>query len=268
MIAALSGGRKYGAILRTQVANSLVYPLDLVGRALSILVFLWVFVHLWRTAFASAGAETIAGLSYADTLWYLLITETIMLSKPRMSEEIAERVRDGSVAYLLNKPYSFILYHFAVGLGDSMVRGLITAVVGGALVFRMVGPPPSLFGIAIVPVAIVLAWLLDYCMSALIGLAAFVTEDVTAFDWVYSKLILILGGTLIPLEFFPDWLRTAATAMPFAWTMWAPARLFLDPSPERIASVAFGQVAWLVVMGAVLAVAYRAGARRLAINGG
>ncbi len=268
MVIGTRASRKYGAIMRTQVANSLVYPLDLVGRALSILIFLWVFVHLWRTAFASAGVEIIAGLSYSDTLWYLVITETIMLSKLRMSEEIAERVRDGSVAYILNKPYSFVLYHFAVGLGDSLVRGLITALVGGALVFAIVGPPPSLLGVAIVPFAIIAAWLLDYCMSGLIGLAAFVTEDVTAFDWIYSKMILILGGTLIPLEFFPDWLRGAAKAMPFAWTMWAPARLFLDPSPERIASVAFGQLAWLAVMGGVLAAVYRVGARRLAINGG
>lgn len=268
MIAVASGWRKYGAIMRAQLANSLVYPLDLIGRALSILIFLWVFVHLWRTAFASAGADVIAGLTYADTLWYLVITETIMLSKPRMSEEIAERVRDGSVAYLLNKPYSFVLYHFAIGLGDSLVRGLVTALVGGGLVFAIVGPPPSLLGVALVPLAIVAAWLLDYCMSGLIGLAAFVTEDVTAFEWIYSKMILILGGTLIPLEFFPDWLRGAATAMPFAWTMWAPARLFLDPSPERIVSVFTGQLAWLAVMGAVLALAYRVGARRLAINGG
>lgn len=268
MTAAATAWRKYGAIMRIQFANSLVYPLDLVGRSLSILIFLWVFVHLWRTAFASAGQDVIAGLSYADTLWYLVITETIMLSKPRISEEIAQQVRDGSVAYILNKPYSFILYHFAVGLGDSMVRGLVTALVGGALVFSIVGPPPSLLGVAIVPFAIIAAWLLDYCMSGLIGLAAFVTEDVTAFDWIYSKLILILGGTLLPLEFFPDRLRGIATAMPFAWTMWAPARLFLDPSPERIASVAFGQLAWLTVMGIVLALAYRVGARRLAINGG
>ena len=268
MSAAVLAGRKYGAIMRIQLLNSLVYPLDLVGRALSILVFLWVFIHLWRTVFASAGTEMIAGLSYADTLWYLVITETIILSKPRVSEEIAARVRDGSVAYLLNKPYSFMLYNLAVGLGDSMVRGVVTALVGGALVTAVVGPPPSWIGVAIVPVAIVLGWILDYCMAGLIGLAAFVIEDVTAFVWIYSKLILIVGGTLIPLEFFPDWLRTVAESLPFAWTMWAPARLFLDPSPARIASVAMGQLGWIVVMGALLAFVYRAGARRLSINGG
>jgi len=260
--------RKYGAIAGTQVQNSLAYPLDLAGRALSILLFLWVFVHLWEKAFAGAGVSTIGGLTYADTLWYLLITETIVLSKPRIAEDIARSVRDGSVAYILNKPYDFALYHFASGLGDSLARAVVTLLAGGLLVWVNAGPPPSLLGVALAPAAMLAAWAIDFCMSALIGLSAFVVEDVSAFDWIYSKLVLILGGVLIPLEFFPERLGAVAAALPFAWTAWAPARLFVAPDAGMLATVLVGQLAWAVVLGGSSWWAQRAGSKRLAINGG
>ena len=45
-------------------------------------------------------------------------------------------------------------------------------------------------------------WLMQFCVNALIGLAAFVSEDVAAYDWIVQKLIFIIGGMLIPIDFF------------------------------------------------------------------
>jgi ABC-2 type transport system permease protein len=105
-------------------------------------------------------------------------------------------------------------------------------------------------------------------MTAMIGLTAFVTEDVAAFDWIYSKFVLILGGVLIPLDFFPDWLGNLAKSLPFAYATYGPARLFVSPDLTRFATLVLGQIIWLVVLGTMLAFVYRRGERRLTINGG
>ncbi|MCI0476655.1 MAG: ABC-2 family transporter protein, partial [Anaerolineales bacterium] len=128
--------------------------------------------------------------------------------------------------------------------------------------------PPDPRGIPFTLIAIVLAWLIDSCMTAAIGLAAFVTEDVAAFDWIYSKFILILGGVLIPLDFFPDGLRNIVQALPFAYTAYAPARFFVSPDLSRFAMLMLGQVTWLVVLITALTLLYRKGVSRLTINGG
>ena len=39
---------KYWAMFVTQLANAFAYPIDLAGRSLSIVLFMWVFIHLWR----------------------------------------------------------------------------------------------------------------------------------------------------------------------------------------------------------------------------
>lgn len=263
-----AAARKYGGVFAAQLASGLAYPLDLLGRSLSILVFLWVFLHLWRAVFAAAGGGAIEGLELADTLWYLMLAETIVLSKPRLSEEISRTVRDGSVALHLARPYHQPLFHISAGLADAVARALPTALVGGALTWAMVGPPPPVAGWPLAAAALVLGWLLDFCMSALIGLSAFVVEDATAFDWIYSKAVLVLGGVLLPLDFLPEGLGAVARALPFAYTVWAPARVFVDPDVGRFAALAGAQLAWLVVLAAALVAAWRLAVRRVELNGG
>ena len=259
---------KYWAIFRTQLLNSLAYPMDLLGRSLLIVLFMWIFMNLWRVTYGATGASSIAGLTLADTMWYLMMAEAVMLSKHDLSETMSEQVKDGSVAYLLNKPYNFILYHVAAGLGDSVLAFGGNLILGSAVVWLMVGPPPGIAGWVFACLAVVLAWLLDFCFSTLIGLSAFVVEETVAFRWIYQKFLLLLGGVLIPLDFFPGWLQTISLNLPFAWIIYGPARLFVDPSLERLGNVFMQQGIWLAVLGGTVWILYRRAAARLAINGG
>jgi ABC-2 type transport system permease protein len=259
---------KYWAILCTQVINGLAYPGDLFSRSLSIVLYLFIFVQLWQATYRSAGQTAIAGLTLRDTLWYLMLAETIILSKPRFASRIAQAVKDGSIAYLLNKPYNLIIYQLCTGLADSLLHAVPTVILGSALTWVAMGPPPPVRGWPLTFVAVVLAWLIDFCLSAVIGLSAFVTEDVAAFEWVYQKLLFILGGMLIPLDFFPAWVQRIALSLPFAYTVYGPARLFVEPSWARFVSLAGAQLLWLAILGGAAALAYRWCERRLTINGG
>jgi ABC-2 type transport system permease protein len=113
-----------------------------------------------------------------------------------------------------------------------------------------------------------LSWSIDFCLAALIGLAAFLTEEVSAFDWIYSKFLLLLGGVLIPLDFFPDWLRQLASVLPFAYTIYGPARLFVEPTPQRAAALLGGQLLWLAVLAFALGLLFRRAVAWLNVNGG
>ena len=259
---------KYLAIMRTQIINSAAYPLDLATRSIMIIIFMVIFAQLWSATYRAMGESSIAGLSFNETMWYFMMAETIVMSKPRLSAAISESVKDGSIAYLLNKPYDFLLYQFSVAFGDGMMRMVFNLMAGGTMVWLMAGPPPNFYGMPLVLVAIVLGWLIDFSMTAMIGLTAFVTEDVAAFDWIYSKFVLILGGVLIPLDFFPDWIGNIAKSLPFAYATYGPARLFVSPDLTRFAMLVVGQIIWLAVLGTLLSLMYRRGERRLTINGG
>jgi len=260
--------KKYASIFKTQVINSLAYPGEILWRSLAILIFLWVFTFLWRVAYANADTDTLVGLTLQDTLWYLMLAETIELSRPRFAQAIAQSVKDGSIAYLLSKPYDFLLYQMSVNAGDTIFRFILTITFGSTLVWYMAGPPPDPRGWPLTLIAIAAGWVINFCLTALIGLAAFVTEEVAPFEWIYQKFIFILGGMMIPIDFYPEWLQAISRATPFAYIMYGPARLFVDPSPERFLTLLAGQMIWIFSLGLIVTLLYRRGLRRLAINGG
>jgi ABC-2 type transport system permease protein len=260
--------KKYFSIFKIQVINSLAYPGELIGRSLMIIPFMWVFYQLWTITFRSSGLDSINGLTLRDTLWYLMIAETIELGRPRIARTVAENVKDGSIAYLLNKPYDFLLYQFSTSMGETVFRTLINAVFGGAVVWLLIGPPPHIANWPFAVLAMMGAWILNFCTNALIGLAAFIAEDVAPFEWIYQKLAFIFGGLLIPIDFYPAWLQTIARYLPFSSMIYAPARLFVAADMTGFASIMVIQIAWIVILVVALRLAYLRGLTFLTVNGG
>jgi len=260
--------RKYWAIFQITLLNSLAYPGELIGRSLMIIPFMWVFYQLWKITFAASGSSVINGLTFPNVLWYLMLTETIELGRPPLARTISENVKDGSIAYLLNKPYDFLLYQLSTVMGETIFRALLNAIFGGIIVFWLVGAPQHPEGMIIALPAILGAWILHFCVTAMIGLSAFLVEDVSAFMWIYQKLAFIFGGMLIPLDFYPRWLQGIANALPFSSMTYGPARLFVTPTVELFINVMTLQMVWILVLAVSLTFAYRRGVAYLTVNGG
>ena len=130
---AMKAFKKYWAIFQITLINSLAYPGELIGRSLMIIPFMWIFYQLWKVTYAASGSDVINGLSLRDVLWYLMLAETIELGRPPLARTISENVKDGSIAYLLNKPYDFLLYQFSTTMGETIFRALMNAIFGGAV---------------------------------------------------------------------------------------------------------------------------------------
>lgn len=258
---------KYVAVTLTNLRSNLTYVGELVYRTTFILMILYIFIQLWKTAYG--GEEQSAGMTLIQTIWYLVITEAIILSKTSVAQTIAQEVRDGSLAYSINRPYSYLMYHFFNGLGDTFLRLVINFIAGSILVTYLIGLIPVKPWVLLpVLLTILLALILDYCISALIGLFAFKMEDISSFLFIYQKILFILGGVLILLDFFPSWLKVTANLLPFGLIIYAPAKLFVNFSWAGFWEVAGFQVLWSLVFVILLTIVYRNGIRKVTLNGG
>jgi ABC-2 type transport system permease protein len=260
---------KYGAITLTNLQNQLAYVWDALGRAVFIILIMFIFVQLWTVAFESKGTAEIAGLTLADTIWYFLIAEMIELGKFRHDQRISDEVKDGSIAYTLNRPYNYLGYHFFNGLAETGVKMVLIFLLGLPIVLWYAGPPTiALTAVPTVLLTVFLAVVLDFCMASSIGLLAFVTEDTFSFRLIYQKMIFILGGLLIPLDFLPDWLQDVARLLPFSQVTYAPAKLFVAFDLQLFFGTVALQLFWILIMGSLLYLQYRWATRRLVVNGG
>jgi ABC-type uncharacterized transport system permease subunit len=101
---------KYLAIANTRLMGSLIYERDMVVRSTFMLVAMVVFVQLWTTTYAATNQSIIGGFSLRDLVWYLVVTEVIALSTPRIAQTIDAEVRSGDVAYVVLVLASMLIF--------------------------------------------------------------------------------------------------------------------------------------------------------------
>jgi ABC-2 type transport system permease protein len=261
--------RKYSWLGLTSARSNLAYLGEVAARTLFLAVILYIFLRLWRVTYAETGSARLGGLTLPQMLWYLVMTEAIMLSAPRVAQEVDQDVRTGALAVQLIRPLDYPLARLWTTLGERLVRFCMTLAVGAALALLLVGPiafTPA--GLATLALALPLAFVLDFLGNFLIGLAAFWLEDTTGLTLIYSRVTMILGGMLIPLELFPSALQPVLRALPFASIVYGPARLFVAPDVGFLAALALRQSLTIAAFALAVALVYRAALRRIHANGG
>jgi len=202
-------------------------------------------------------------------LWHLVAAEAIAISLPTLTRQIDQEVRSGQLAYLLGRPCNYVLYHFAQYLGERLVRLGMNVAVGAVLALLIVGPPHfTWMGLAAWPLVAFLALCIDFTAYMTIGLLAFWTENTDSFAFIFSRLTLVLGGVLAPLEIFPQPLRSIAQALPFSAILYGPSRTLVQFEFARFVALLEQQALMLIVGSLILFVVYQIAIRRVNINGG
>lgn len=263
---------KYGAVFSATLRTQLAYAGEMALRTTFLVIILYVFLQLWRATFAAEGAERIAGFTVAQMIWYLAFTEAIMTSRPRLSGIVDEEVRSGELAYRLVRPFGYAGYHLAAHVAERALRFGVNLAVGSALALLYVGPVAvAADGVVVGLAAATLGMLIDFLALFAIGLLAFWIEDTSSVQLIYSRVLMLLGGMLLPLEVFPEPIGSIARALPFSTMVYAPARLALSgmgDDPAWVVSLIARQLVTLAVAGGLVWLLYRAALRRINVNGG
>lgn len=102
----------------------------------------------------------------------------------------------------------------------------------------------------------------------MIGLLAFWTEDITGFYFIFDRLKWLLGGFLMPITLFPEWLQRIVEWLPFPLMIYRPAELAVSFEISKWLELTGKQLFLVAGLWLVAQVLYRAGVRRLDVNGG
>ncbi|MCA8959009.1 MAG: ABC-2 family transporter protein [Planctomycetes bacterium] len=237
--------RKYTAIMAASARQTIAQRGELAGRVIFYFAILFVFAHFWETVLAMD-----TGLRYTreQMLWYLTITEWVVLSLPDVYLRIEEDARSGNVGSRLSRPVSYFGERLAEGAGSHIVRLVVMGLAGAIGTTLLVGSPPT--GGALVALAVTgsLASALGLLFVTAIGVTAIWLHDITPVYWVWQKLLFILGGLILPLEIYPSWLSSLASWTPFHPMLYRVGQNVLEPDGARAASTAIVQLTWIGVL--------------------
>jgi ABC-2 type transport system permease protein len=251
------------------LASSIAYISEIAFRAVVVVALMVIFVQLWETTYSAQPGGRLGAFTLRDIIWYLALVETLATSVSPLNRRVDGEVRSGDLAYLLGRPCSYVFYQYAYYLGDRVVRLAISGVIACMVALVFVGPPPlSFWGLLAGPLVIFLSISIDFSALFAIGLLAFWTEETESFALIYSRLVLVLGGVLVPLELFPEPLGSIARALPFAALLYGPARTIIKFDLGQFVGLLAQQGLTLAALGLLVAAVYRLAVRRVNINGG
>src|SRR5712691_1321172 len=213
----------------------------------------------------------IGGYSAADVVTYVWLAQALIMTVHVFGwQELALRIRDGSIATDLARPLDPLRYWLAFDLGRApyhfLFRGVPPFVIG-ALVFDLRYPSPG-DAVAFV-VSVTLAVVVSLAFRFLYNSAAFWLLDYRGVVTFSITVSLFFSGMILPLAFFPVWLRAIAHALPFQSIIQVPIDVYLGKhAGASLAGVLVLQAFWALALLALGRIALAAGTRKLVIQGG
>jgi ABC-2 type transport system permease protein len=209
----------------------------------------------------------VGGYGPVDSVTYVWLVQALLMTVQVFTwQELALRVRDGSIATDLARPIDPQRYWLAFDFGRApyhlIYRGLVPFAIG-ALVFELHYPSP--LDALLFTVSLVLAVVVSLFFRFLYNLPAFWLLDIRGVIIFVVSVSLIFSGAVIPVPYFPSWLRDLSYALPFAAILQTPVDVWLGKAePWQIAV----QAAWALALFALGRVVLSRATRKLVVQGG
>ncbi len=257
---------KYLSIGLVNMRQNLTYFSDFAFSTIFIMVILYVYSYFWRAVYTTTPVQ---GYTIIQMLWYLVFTEALVVSPRPIVETITNEVQNGEIVVHLIRPYNYILHHYAFYMSGTLLK-FPFYIAGGALVVTLTTGTITIIPAGILPLIIsaLLSFTLSYVILATIGLLAFWTEDARPIEYITSKLVFILGGMLVPIDIFPQWIQNISQYLPFIGIAYLPAKLALNYTHILAAKTMLLQIFWIGIITIILFFVYKKGVKKVVINGG
>ena len=261
--------RAYRAMAGAALRSLLAYPMSFVFGLLATAFGTLAMLYLWQAVLANSG--TVAGFDWPQMKAYILITFVVgSLVSSYTDYRMAGRIQEGEVALDLVKPVDYQGSRFAEAVGFAVYEaGTAVAVAAVALLVFGGIPVPAPGQLALAVVSAVLALPLRFAVVYATGLVTFWTHNYVGVQAGRIALVLLLSGGLVPLAFYPDWLRITASVLPFAGMAATPAMIYVGQLRGLPALGAIAvQLIWVVVLWWLTRALWEWASRKLTVHGG
>ena len=213
----------------------------------------------------------VGGYDAADTVTYVWLAQALLMTVYIFGwEELALRIRDGSIATDLSRPLNPQRYWLAFDLGRApfhfIFRGIPPFLVG-AFVFDLHYPTAPLAAAFVL--SVFLAVVVSLGFRFLYNVAAFWIVDHRGVLRLSVTACLFFSGMTLPLTFFPTWLESLARVLPFASIVQVPIDVYLGKHTGLdLVWVLAVQAAWAVALLTLGRIALSRGTQKLVVQGG
>lgn len=264
--------RRYLALTRGGILESLTFRTGLFLNLLGNLVYMLVMFFLWRAIFASTSETSVNGMTFRETLVYLTMAGAIFSTlEVYLVWKMGRSVQSGEISLFFTKPVDFYLREFFSVCGNVVVQIFMTLLPTFLIVCIFTGwTIPLGWNLPVFAAALFLSLLLNFSIDFIVGTICLYTQSFWGINMVKEVIILLLSGATVPLAFFPETFRRIASFLPFQAMYNLPlqiliSRTFTWADYARALGV---QLFWIIVLVIAGRLFFRQASKIITVNGG
>ena len=264
--------KKYATLTKAGIIESLQFRLGTFVMIVGNLLYLIVVYYLWKAIYASAGTDVVNGMTFTDTLIYLVLA-TALFNFMEMYTVwyIGRDIQSGKIVLDLLKPMDYRSYIFWSYSGE-FVTNFVYTFLPTFIIVAVVTKGAISFGSNLVffVISVVIGISINYSIDFIVATICLYTESIWGINIMKQVIVLLLSGATVPLAFFPEPFKTITCYLPFQSIYNAPLSILLNAHQDllSVARVIGTQLIWCIVLTVISKLFWKASLRQITVNGG
>ena len=264
--------KKYYALFRAGIMESLHFRMSAVVLFLGNLVYIAIIYFLWKAIYASSPTDVVNGMTFTDTLIYVVLASALFsFMEMYFVWEIGRSIQSGLIVVQLIKPMGYRHYLFWSYSG-SFATNFFSVFLPTFIAIEIVTKGAVALGTNLLwfVLSVVMGIIINYNVDLFVGTICLYTESIWGINMMKQVIVLLLSGATVPLAFFPETFRNVCYVLPFQSIYNTPLTILLMKSPgmSEVLPMLGIQLFWCVALTFITSLFWRISIRQITVNGG
>lgn len=264
--------RKYITLTRAGMMESLQFRLGTFATILGNMIYLIIIYFLWKAIYASSGTGVVNGMTFEDTMIYLVLaTALFYFMEMYLVWNMGREIQSGGIILQLIKPMKFRRYMFFSFSGNFVMSFILTFLPTAVVVYFVTKGAIHLgINLLFFVVSVVFGLIINFFVDFFVGTICLYTESIWGINIMKEVVVLLLSGATIPISFFPDPLAKVVMFLPFQAIYNTPLSLLIQhqmPSAEQFRMLGT-QLFWIIILAVITDLFWKKAVKQITVNGG
>lgn len=264
--------KKYIAFIKAGLMEGMAFRATYFVVFFSNIVYLVIIYFLWKAIYASSPVDTVCGMTFQDTLIYLVLASSIFsFMETYLVFVMGNDVQTGKIVVDLVKPMDYKALVFWTSSGDLTSGFFLSFLPTFIVVFFLTNGAIKLgVNLPLFFLSAAFAIMINFNINFTVGTVCLYTESNWGVNMVKEVIVLLLSGATVPLAFFPPAFRTVVEALPFQAIYNVPLQILINSelgAKEYLIYFAT-QIFWVFVTAIISRLFWKKSVKVITVNGG
>lgn len=218
----------YFHVFKTQIIRSMTYKFEVYGNILMQTIIMIATAFFWKALFINS--DSVQGVNVDTMLVYTVVSSMIsVVLSTNVERRITTSVQKGTIAIDMMRPVNVFGIFLAEDIATMIAlffQNLLPIFVIGSIFIKL-PVPSSGFNLVLFLVSLFMAFWINWLLAGMFGMISFWAINMDALIQVKKHLIRLLSGSIIPLWFFPEGIRSVLECLPFAYLYQLPLNIYV-----------------------------------------